>query len=104
MATKSVLSTVYIKARVVARVNGAAYNPTADTVQAAFKAPGVSPGPGDWLAASWETSGTSYFARVLVGPGAGAVVDLAVGTYDMWLKITDNPEIPVVEAGTLRVY
>jgi len=101
-ATLSVLSTVFVKSKITATVNGVyPYNPTADTVEAAFVAPGVNPAALDWKAASWETQGTSYFARCLVGPAG--VVTLAAGTYKMWVRVTDNPEIPVLEAGNVRV-
>lgn len=104
-ATKSTLSTVFIKSQVTATVNGVyPYNPTGDVVEAAFVAPGTSPSALDWKTASWETKGTSYFARCLVGPGPGAVLDLAAGTFRMWVRVTDNPEAPVLEAGNLRVY
>lgn len=97
------LSTVYIKSRIIATVNGVTYNPTADLVEVAFKAPGVDPTGPDWHAATWETAGTSYYARLLVGPVGGLV--LAVGTYRMWIRITDSPEVPVLEApGTVRIY
>lgn len=100
MATLSVLATEYVKSRVTATVGCTAYNPTADVVEAAFPAPGVN--PTTWYAGSWETCGNVYYARVLVGP-AGTVT-LPVGTYTMWLRITDAPEIPVLEVGTLRIY
>ena len=103
-ATKSVLSTVFIKSQITATVNGVyPYNPTADVVEAAFVAPGTNPGALDWKAATWETKGTTYSARALVGPGPGAVINLPVGTYRMWVRITDNPEIPVLDAGNVRV-
>jgi hypothetical protein len=97
--TKSVLSTVFIPARVQAHLFDTAhvYDPTADVVEAAFKTPGVNPGAPDWKTASWVTPSTGrFFALCLVGPGAGAVINLAAGTYKMWLRITDNPEIPVL--------
>lgn len=97
------LSTVYVKSRIIATVNGATYNPTGDPVEVAFKPPGVDPAGPDWHAASWETAGTSYHARLLVGPVGGLV--LAAGTYKMWIRITDAPEVPVLEApGTVRIY
>lgn len=96
------LSTVFIKSRIVATKNGVFYNPTADVVEVAFMAPGVDPAGPDWHAASWETAATSYYARLLVGPVGGLV--LAVGTYHMWIRITDAPEVPVLEApGTVRI-
>jgi hypothetical protein len=96
------LSTVFVKAQVIATKNGATYNPTGDVVEVAFKLPGVDPAAPDWHAGSWETAGTTYFARLLVGPAGGLV--LAVGTYKMWIRITDAPEIPVLETpGTVRI-
>ena len=38
----------------------------------------------------------------VVGPGSGGV-DLATGTWSLWVKITDNPEIPVINAGLLVI-
>ena len=58
--------------------------------------PSGPPAGGDWKTASWETDATTtpptYYARCLVGPGG--TVPLAPGTYMIWLKITDAPEIP----------
>lgn len=97
------LSTVFVKSRIVASKNGAAYDPTLDLVEVAFKAPGVDPAGPDWHAASWETASAAYYARLLVGPAGGLV--LAVGTYKMWIRVTDAPEVPVLEApGTVRIY
>ncbi len=101
----SVLSLSYVKAQVRARQSGAAVDPTGYTVQAAFTAPGTDPVSGDWKSAGWETDAGPtpdiYYARCLVGPG-GAVA-LTVGTYEMHLKITATPEIPVITAGPLKV-
>ena len=97
--TKSVLSTVFIPAKVSAHLFNTAvvYDPTGDVVEAAFKLPGVNPTGPDWKAASWVTTGVGrFFALCLVGPGPGAVLDLPAGTYKMWLRITDNPEIPIL--------
>lgn len=99
----SILSTVFVKSRITATKNGLTYNPTADVVEVAFVGPGVTPTPADWHAASWETGGIGvYYARLLVGPVAGLA--LPVGTYVMWARITDNPEVPALEAGPLRIY
>ena len=96
------LSTVFIKSRIIATKNGTSYNPTGDVVEVAFKPPGVDPAGPDWHAASWETASAAYYARLLVGPAGGLV--LTVGTYKMWIRITDSPEVPVLEApGTVRI-
>lgn len=101
----SSLSKEYVKVPVAATVNGVLINPTADAVQFAFMPLGASPASGDFKSASWETAGTSpnvvYYARCLVGPGG--TVTLAAGVYVVWVKVTDNPEIPVKQAGTLTV-
>lgn len=97
----SSLSTEYIKVPVTATVSGVAINPTTDTVQFAFTAADVNPVLADWKSGTWETSGGVYYARCLVGP-AGTVT-LAAGDYWVWLKVTDNPEVPVRAVGALRV-
>lgn len=101
MATLSVLATEYVKSRVSATVGCLPYNPTADVIEVAFVAPGVNPGVLDWKVGSWETCGTTYFARLLVGPAGPNTYP--VGTYTMWLRITDAPEVPVLSVGTLQV-
>lgn len=100
----SSLSKEYVRVGVAAKEAGVAVNPTADVVQMAFVAPGAEPAGGDWQTASWETDQStepdSYFARCLVGPGA---VVLAEGTWAVWLKVTDSPEVPVREVGRLII-
>jgi hypothetical protein len=98
----SSLSTVYVQVPVAAVVNGQPYNPTGDTVQMAF--PAGSANPATWYSAAWTAGpGTgSYLAQCLVGPGSGGV-DLATGTYGIWVQITATPEIPVIDCGVLVV-
>lgn len=102
MLTISSLSTVYVKVPVAATVNGSAYNPTSDTVWLAFTANDAAPTAGEWIVAAWETDGTDYLARVLVGPANSGTV-LEPGIYTVWVKVQDNPEVPVLDAGTLTV-
>ena len=106
MITQSALSLQYVQAAVTATVSGSSYNPTSDPVQFAFMAGTAQPGPSDWKTGSWDgtalrPSGNSYTAQVLVGPGG--TVTLPVGTYTMWVKITDSPEVPVIQVGILQV-
>jgi hypothetical protein len=103
----SVLSLEYVRAPVRALKNGVPFDPTGDTVQLAFLPTGSSPTSGDWKTSSWEvgaagTQSATYFARCLVGPG-GAIT-LALGVYVVWVKVTDAPEVPVLQAGTLEIY
>lgn len=54
------------------------------------------PAPGDWKTASWDGN----TAKTLIGPG---VLPLSPGTYKVWVKVTDSPEVPVLVAGTITV-
>jgi hypothetical protein len=99
-------STEYVLVGVTAVVGGTLIDPTGDTVQMAFVAPNISPGSGDWKAAGWEVNTVSqphtYSVKCLIGPGG--TITLSPGTYDAWVKITDNPESPIQKSGQLRVY
>lgn len=104
----SATSLIQVLADVSAVRSGTSVDPTANTVQAAFLTEPpeeASPESGDWKTASWETNATTtpdqYAAKCLVGPG-GAVT-LTPGTYYVWVKITDSPEIPVEYSGVIRV-
>lgn len=81
-------------------------NPTTDPVAMAFTTPGVDPQAGDWRTATWNTTVTlgtnQYMAQCLVGPGG--TVTLPVGSYQYWVKVTDNPEIPELPVGMLTIY
>ncbi|MEU5043161.1 hypothetical protein [Streptomyces griseorubiginosus] len=96
----------YAQASVRASVQGEPYNPTADAVEFAFTAVTAKPTTGDWKTGSWDGTqprppGNAYIAHCLVGPGG--TVELPAGTYTMWIRITDNPEIPVIPFGRLQI-
>lgn len=103
---QSHLSLEYVYVPVSATKLGATYNPTGDTVQFAFMpTPTQVPQTSDWQTGAWDTVSTDviypYRAKCLVGPG-GTIV-LTVGIYVIYIKITDNPEIPVLYAGQLEI-
>lgn len=102
---QSVLSLEYVRVPIAAKEAGVAIVPTADVVRMAFTAADVDPVTLDWQVSAWEsdtsTIPTTYLARCLVGP-AGTIT-LTVGVYDVWVKITDSPEIPARRAGTLEI-
>jgi hypothetical protein len=101
----SSLSLRYVEVPVTARHSGAVVDPTGDTVSFAFKAVGVDPVPGDLVTGGWETitgPPVVYNARCLVGPGGAAT--LAKGTYRIWCKVTDSPEIPMDPVGQLLIF
>lgn len=102
----SSLSTEYVLIPVSATKDGASYNPTSDTVQFAFMpTPTQVPQSTDWVAGEWESDSSNviypYAAKCLVGPSG--TTTLGIGTYVIYVKITDNPEIPVLNAGILQV-
>lgn len=100
------LSLKYYLVPVTATQAGVPYNPTSDVVQFAFMpTPTQVPGPSDLVGGSWITNPSSllypYSARVLVGPG-GAIT-LGIGTYIVYQKTTDSPEIPFDIVGQLAI-
>lgn len=98
----SSLSTEYVRVPVtVTDTAGTPIDPTGDPVQMAFTATRAEPDTGDWVTATWETSGSSHYARVLVGPGGTKT--LTDGNWRIWVKVTDAPEVPVINAGALII-
>ena len=100
------LSLKYYIVPVAATQEGESYDPTGDTVQFAFMPqPTQVPGPSDLITGSWFANPSSllypYSARVLVGPG-GAIT-LGIGTYTVYQKTTDDPEIPYDIVGQLQI-
>lgn len=98
----STASTQTVLVSVTATILGAPYDPTGDPVALAFLPNGVTPTSGSWHAATWQTFGGANYAACLVGPANGGVV-LAIGTWTTWVKVTDAPEVPVMQAGYLNV-
>ncbi|KIF67622.1 hypothetical protein HY68_01605 [Streptomyces sp. AcH 505] len=106
MESISSLSLEFVQAEVTATRRGVPYNPTDDVVAFAFTAIGTSR-PDTWYTGGWDGDdpipGThSYRAQVLVGP-AGSGPALAVGRYQMWIRISDSPEVPVLPVGQLAI-
>jgi hypothetical protein len=102
----SQLATMYVFVPVAATRSGLPYNPTGDPVQMAFMPTATQvPANTDWVSASWDTDTASvlypYSVKCLVGPSG--VINPGIGRYIMYLKITDNPETPVLIAGQLDI-
>jgi hypothetical protein len=100
------LSTEYVIIPVVATKVGLPYNPTGDVVKFAFMPTATQvPVTGDWVAGAWDTNTTNvlypYAAKCLVGPTG--TVTLGIGSYIIYIQITDNPEIPVLIGGQLDI-
>lgn len=98
----SALSLEYVKVPVAVTINGLAFDPHLDTVKMAFPVRGINPVTGDWKTATWESDGAGgWLARCLVGP-AGTIT-LVAGPYDVWVQITDAPEVPIRKVGLLEI-
>lgn len=106
IAEISAASLEYIRVSVAASASGSAVNPTSGTVTFAFLATSAAPVLADFKTGSWETDTSTepdtYMARCLVGTG-GAFVPTAGTTYNVYVKIVDNPETIIRRAGLLRV-
>lgn len=93
------LSKEYVVVQVSTNPGGAAINTAVATVEFAFITEGE---PSSWTSGEWTTSGQNTYARILVGTGS-TVGALANGTYTVWLRISQTPEVVVRPAGTLVV-
>lgn len=102
----SQLSTQYYLVPIAAAKAGASYNPTGDQVLFAFMPQATQvPTGGDWVAGSWDTNTTSllfpYSAKCLVGPLG--TTNPGIGNYYVYVKVSDNPEVPVTIVGLLEI-
>jgi hypothetical protein len=85
-------------------------DPTGDPVDVSFAASGDRPTV--WTPMTWAGGGPvnkpgfgeSYQADVTVGgTGSGATVELAVGNWAAYVRVTAGVETPVLYAGQLRL-
>lgn len=102
--TQSVLSTQYVQTLIAVTSVSGDYDPTTDTIAWAFTSANAYPAvsPSAWTDGEWITyPGDQWWAQILVGP-AGAVT-LATGTWQAWVKISDSPEVPVLQPFLLQI-
>lgn len=56
-----------------------------------------------WIPATWTGAPSdARAALVLIGPGTGNAIP--GGSYDVWARVTDTPEIPEIPCGRLTIY
>jgi hypothetical protein len=70
----------------------------------AFSIVGYGSDPDSYAAAQWDPTQAADNTRdavLLIGQGTSLA--LVEGDYEVWVRVTDNPEIPVRSAGLLRV-
>ncbi len=108
-------STEYVRVPVAGTLDGILQDPTVDVVQVAvFPDTQDEPFNTDWRTGDWETDNTQdppiFYARVLVGPvatdplGNPSPLPLTDGTWQVWVKIFDVPEVVVRLAGRVLIY
>ena len=109
MLAISALSTQYVQVPVT---NTEGISPINDVVQFAFIGPYATTTQAadypptaatTWITGSWLSGATTPTAQILVGPSGGAVT-LVVGSYQVYIKITDSPEVPILWSGPALVY
>jgi len=100
MKDVSALSKQYIRVIVKAKdENGVDIVIGSDVVEFAFMLNGNDPTDLDWKAGAW---GAANVARILIGPGTAAALT-AGNQYQVWVRVTDNPEVPVLKVDALNV-
>lgn len=83
------LSTEYVHAPITGPANLTSF-----TVEMAILPKGQDPSGSDWKSAQWAATD----AIVLVGPAT--TIPLTKGVdYEVWVRITASPEIPVLRPG-----
>lgn len=75
------------------------HDPTSDAVYIACVAIGTDPVTGDWKTGSWDIVDDDYTAKIMFGTD----ISLDAGQYDVYIKITDAPEVPIIRVGLLTV-
>jgi hypothetical protein len=90
---------------------GNSYDPSADSCAVAFAAvtsppTAFDPSTATWYTAAMETQPGNpvpvYWVTILVGPLNGGVV-LAAGSYTCYVRVTDNPAVPVKRGAWLNL-
>lgn len=76
----------------------AAENPTSLPVSIAVKLYGIEPEAADFKTAAWITEAGKYYATILIGQAGTGIGVLTEDIYKSWVKVTDTPEIPVLES------
>lgn len=95
------LTLEFVRVSVDVKQNGVSVTPTGWDVSFAFMPRGVLPGISDWVEGDWETDGSEYIARCMVGPGGA--IEVEIGRYVIWVFIDGPVEKPVRPVGTLTV-
>jgi hypothetical protein len=103
MLTILAQSTEYVLVPLSAIGPGGPVNPTADTVQFAF-VPTTSGtvSPASYVTGTWLVPvANTYYAACNIGPLG--TITLTPGIYTVWVKVTDNPEVPVRTPGQIQI-
>jgi len=97
------VSTEFVSSDITAMIGSLGINPTDFPVQFAFIPSGAEPQSGDWHNGAWASDNPPYVAQILVGPANGGLV-LAVGAYQIWVRVITSSQVPVISVGTLVIF
>ena len=101
----SALSKEFIRVPVTATEAGASVNVSLQPVAIAVIPTGTTPVTLDWKTAEWEVDATTdpdtYYARLVIGPTSTNVTLTAGEIYDVYVRVTDNPEVPIRNTGAV---
>jgi hypothetical protein len=73
-------------------------DPTLLPVSMAVMLYGEEPEAADFKTAAWLTENGKHYATILIGQTGTGIGPLVEGIYKSWVKVTDTPEIPVLES------
>lgn len=80
--------------------SGDVADPTTLPVSLAITTGSAEPGEAAWTAATWTTHNGTHHARALF---ADLVANPQPGTtYRLWMRLTAEPEVPVLYSGPFR--
>lgn len=97
-----VSSSQFLAADITAIAGGVTENPTSFPVDIAFIAGPTQPQSSDWISASWASMfGPPYIAQIMVGPNGHV---LPPGTYKIWARVSNPPQVPVIPVGFVTIY
>jgi hypothetical protein len=76
-------------------------DPTSDVVEFQLCATGTEPADDTWKTGTWHPTKTTTAVSPLIG--AGGVLTPTPGRWQLWVRITDAPEIPVLHSGAIVI-
>jgi hypothetical protein len=103
------MATFYDRVEVTAKaLDGTPYDPTTEPVAIAYtplvgSVPTWPDANTVWHSATWEVVGSAAVPTALLLIGASAPIQLPIGNYARWVRVTSTPELDPIPAGVLQI-